>query len=409
MNDRSPSAARYIRRQTRRKNDINLLTKLLALIALASPVYGSSTDTSGPEHGLLIVSFLFLMGVSQVGVVFCAICRLVYAQWAKPFYRLAELSTMGFAPFAIIGFILIFSYEQQLFYWLPEPADLHLSGVTASWLTSDGLLYRNLYALLVFYGLSWVYVSKGIKQDRSNTSDDNEGQQRKVERQLFLMSPWVIAAFVLCNTFIAWDFAMMINPASHGHQWVSTVFPIHFWFGSIFAGTAALIAFPALLGGKAESPFNEHHIRQLSKLVTAFTLLWLYFYWAQFFVIWFGNMPHEFEPLWRQMYGHYAPYYWTMLSGCFFIPLVALIFAVFNRSTGAMCVVALSICIGAWVNKYLMVIPVFSEDDRLIDSLGQLGLSALLVLAFVSVVYVLAKRYSVYSNWELSLSPNPDR
>ncbi|GIT39717.1 MAG: hypothetical protein Ct9H300mP8_09130 [Gammaproteobacteria bacterium] len=29
---------------------------------------------------------------------------------------------------------------------------------------------------------------------------------------------------------------------------------------------------------------------------------------------------HEFEPLWRQMYGHYAPYYWTMISGCFFIP-----------------------------------------------------------------------------------------
>ncbi|HIC33504.1 MAG TPA: hypothetical protein EYO78_01785 [Gammaproteobacteria bacterium] len=120
-------------------------------------------------------------------------------------------------------------------------------------------------------------------------------------------------------------------------------------------------------------------------------------------------MPHEFEPLWRQMYGHYAPYYWTMISGCFFIPLAALIFAVFNRSTVGMCAVAVSICVGAWVNKYLMIIPVFSDDARLSDSLGQLGLSIVLALAFVSVVYVLAKRYSVYSNWEMSLSPNPDR
>ena len=98
-----------------------------------------------------------------------------------------------------------------------------------------------------------------------------------------------------------------------------------------------------------------------------------------------------------------------MISGSIFIPLAALIFAVFNRSTVAMCAVAVSICVGAWVNKYLMIIPVFSDDARLSDSLGQLGLSIVLALAFVSVVYVLAKRYSVYSNWEMSLSPNPDR
>ncbi len=74
-----------------------------------------------------------------------------------------------------------------------------------------------------------------------------------------------------------------------------------------------------------------------------------------------------------------------------------------------MCLVALSICIGAWVNKYLMVIPVFSEDARIMDHLDQLGASLLLLTAFVAVVYGLTKRYSVYSNWELSLGPNPDR
>ena len=175
MNELIPSSSQRKESPATTATDLNLLTKLLAVITLASPVYGSSMDVTGPDYGLLIVSFLFLMGVSQVGVVFCAICRLVYAQWAKPFYRLAELSTMAFAPFAIVGFILIFIYEQELFYWLNASADPHLSGVTASWLTSDGLLYRNLYGLLAFYGLSWFYVSKGIRQDQSN---QEEGQQR---------------------------------------------------------------------------------------------------------------------------------------------------------------------------------------------------------------------------------------
>ena len=88
-------------------NTMKTIVSLLALLGFTSPIYGSTVSVAGPDNGILIVSFLFLMGVSQVGVVFCAICRLVYAQWAKPFFRLAELSTMAFAPFAIVGFLLI--------------------------------------------------------------------------------------------------------------------------------------------------------------------------------------------------------------------------------------------------------------------------------------------------------------
>ena len=61
----------------------------LILLGVANPVYGSSNETTSLDFGLLIVSYLFLMGVSQAGVVFCAICRLLGAQWAKPYYLLA--------------------------------------------------------------------------------------------------------------------------------------------------------------------------------------------------------------------------------------------------------------------------------------------------------------------------------
>ncbi|NIN37145.1 MAG: hypothetical protein GTO60_19475, partial [Gammaproteobacteria bacterium] len=85
-----------------------------------APVYGQAHGPGGGlEHGILLVTFLFLLGISQAGVVFCAIMRLVGAQWSKPYYRIAELSTMAFSPFAIIGFLLIYVYlRQDLFYWL---------------------------------------------------------------------------------------------------------------------------------------------------------------------------------------------------------------------------------------------------------------------------------------------------
>ncbi|MCZ6640346.1 MAG: polysulfide reductase NrfD [Gammaproteobacteria bacterium] len=361
----------------------------------------------GPEFSLLIVSYLFLMGVSQAGVVFCAIGRLVHAQWAKPYYRIAELSTLAFFPFAIVGFLLIFYYaSDDLFYWLSPSPDAHLS----AWLNSDWLLIRNLFSLLAFYGLSAFYVLKALRPDLAATSgadaDAGDIEHRKIERQLYLLSPLVIIAFVVCNTFFAWDFAMMLIP-----HWHSTVFPIHFWFGNVFAATAAMVAIPAILGRFSETQyqFGDRQIRQLSMMVSAFMLLWIYLFWAQFFVIWFGNLPNESDPLWRQMYGHYAPYFWTMLAACFFVPFVSLIFAFVNRSLLAMCVVGIGINLGIWVNKYLMIAPVFSPDNRPLDNLSDVGLSIGLLVGFLLVIVLLARRLPVYSYWEIKLKHVPDR
>ena len=111
-----------------------------------------------------------------------------------------------------------------------------------------------------------------------------------------------LVAFILCNTFLACVFVMNLIP-----HWHSTVFPIFYWF---------------------------------------------------------SNLPQETGPLWRQTYGHYGPYFWTMMAGCFFVPFAAFIFAIVKRSILAMCIVAFGINLGIWISKYLMVVPVFYADDR---------------------------------------------
>jgi formate-dependent nitrite reductase membrane component NrfD len=364
-------------------------------LGLVSLLLAMRSETTRPDYPLLTVSFLYLMGVSQAGVVFCAITRLVRAQWAKPYYRLAELSTLAFFPFALGAFLLIYVYARdELFYWLASPADEHSS----PWLNPRWLLIRCLFGLLLFYGLSAFYVAKSLRQDLSR-GPESRTDARELERQLYLLSPWVILAFIICNTFFAWDFGMMLIP-----HWHSTVFPIYFWFGNLFAGSAGLIIFPALLSRPdARSQFGPEAIRGLGMLLTAFTLMWLYFFWAQFFVIWFGNMPREFEPVWRQMYGHYAPYYWTMMAGCFFLPFAAFIFAIVKRSLAAMCLIALSINVGIWLNKYLIVVPALSPDDRPFDSWLDVILALGLASGFVAAVIALARRFPMYSRWEIEL------
>jgi molybdopterin-containing oxidoreductase family membrane subunit len=381
---------------------IGVLVGLFGL-SIASLVYALRSETMRPDFRLLTVSFLYLMGVSQAGVVFCAITRLVRAQWAKPYYRLAELSTLAFFPFALGTFLLIYVYARdELFHWLTN----HSTEEHASpWLSSHWLLIRNLFGLCLFYGLSALYVVRSLKPDLLAAAQTSQSDARKVERQLYLLSPWVIVGFVICNTLFAWDFGMMLIP-----HWHSTVFPIYFWFGNLFAGAAALIVFPAVLGrSHAGQHFGPEQIRGLGMLLTTFTLMWLYFFWAQFFVIWFGNLPREFEPLWRQMYGHYAPYYWSMMTGCFFLPFAAFIFAIVKRSLPAMCLIGFGINAGIWINKYLMVMPALAPDDRPFDHWLDVILALGLLAGFVAAVVLLASRFPLCSQWEMRLRPEPRR
>ena len=371
----------------------------LFIVGVGSLFFGGNGEGAEPDIALLIVSFLFLMGVSQAGIVFCAITRLVRAQWSKPYYRLAELSTLAFAPFAIIGFLLIVFYAQDdLFYWLNPSPEEHLS----PWLNMNLLLIRNLFGLGLFYGLSTYYVLKGLKPDLTESGGEND--HRAVEDELYLLSPLVLIAYVICNTFIAWDFGMMLIP-----HWHSTVFPILFWFGNVFAGTAALIIFPVLLGKKNGSYFGPDQVKSLGMVITGFTLMWLYFFWAQFFVMWFGNLPRETDALFRQMYGHYGPYFWTMMAGCFFIPFGAFIFAFVKRSILAMSIIAVGINLGIWLYKYLMVVPVFSPDDQPFSSWMDITAAVGLAAGFLALVLLLANRFPIYSHWELALKPRPRR
>ena len=372
----------------------------LFVVGIGSLFVGGTDGATQPDIKLLIVSFLFLMGVSQAGIVFCAITRLTRAQWSKPYYRLAELSTLAFAPFAIVGFLLIYIYAQdELFYWLNPSPEEHLS----PWLNIHFLLIRNLFGLGLFYGLSIYYVLKGLRPDLVD-SGEKEADHRAVEDKLYLLSPLVLGAYIICNTFIAWDFGMMLIP-----HWHSTIFPILFWFGNMFAGTAALIIFPVLLGKREGSYFGPDQVRMLGMLVTAFTLMWLYFFWAQFFVMWFGNLPRETDALFRQMYGHYGPYFWTMMAGCFFIPFGAFLFAFVKRSILAMAAVAVGINVGIWLYKYLMVVPVFSPDDQPFSSWMDIAAAVGLTAGFLALVMLLANRLPMYAHWELALKPRPRR
>ena len=397
-----------------------VLVAVLGVVFLLATVWfvnALASEPSTAQWGFLVANFIFLLGITQFGIAFSAIMRICKAGWARSYYRIAELTTLSFLPFAIIGFLYIYKYgSHHLFYWSNGSSAVHLS----PWLDSTFLLYRNLLAQLLFYVIAIVYFIMGLLPDITEEDSrkgsnwrqsfyrwllamkrnkDNESLQHNV----YFYSPLVLVVAVIANTFIAWDFGMMLVPHYH-----STVYPLYFILGNMLAGTAVLVVLTVILSRfiALDSYFKTVHVQSIAVLLTAFTLLWLYMFWAQFFVSWFGNLPHEYGVLSLQMYGHYAPFFWIMMCCNFAIPIASLIFLWVKQTWWAMTLLALIINIGMWLNRYLLVIPALVEGHHPFMAFSELTMTISLVTGFLFVLLFSFNVFPMVSMWELRAIEN---
>lgn len=366
---------------------------------------------SEARWGFLVANFIFLLGVSQFGVAFSAIMRICGVKWARPYYRIAEMATLAFLPLAIAGLLFIFNAAGAHLFLPTPPEGEHLS----LWRGSTFMLYRNLFAQLLFYLIALGYFTMGLLPDI--TAEDSElgppWRQRlyrwllrlkerwgeaALKRAVYFYSPIVLIVAVPTQTIISWDLAMML--VSHYH---SSVFPMLFIVGNMLAGTAALLFLALLLSRMMDlgSYFQTVHVQYMAILLTGFVLLWLYMFWAQFFVSWFANLESEYGVLSVQMFGHYAPYFWAMIGCNFLIPLLCLISLTFKKSWGMMLTLAVIINVGVWLNRYIIVVPGLARDHRPFLSWPELAMTVGLFAGFFFILLLFLNVFPAISKWEL--------
>ena len=397
-----------------------MVSAALFLAATGWFAYALLTQPSAEAWGYLVVNFLYLIGVSQFGIAFCAIMRLVGAKWGRSFYHVGGMITLSFSPFAILGFLFIYAYgSEHLHYWMSAPEDAHLS----PWLSSNFMLFRNLGAQIVFYSIALYYFNLGLAPDISDRdrkqgpgwrqgllgwiSSARQGRDDAlIEDRLYRLSPIVLIAAVIANTFIAWDFSMML--VEHYH---STVFPMYFILGNMYGGAGLILIVTAIMFRfmPVSDLIETVQLRYMAVLMTGFLLLWLYMFWAQFFVSWYGNLEHEYGVLGTQMYGHYGPVFWAMMCCNTLIPLGCLLFVKVKTQWWSMILVAAIINSGIWLNRYILVMPALSEDHRFFTSFTELTITIGLFAGFFMLLLFFFNAIPVVSTWEKSDPADLDR
>ena len=390
-----------------------LVTTLLSAIVLWSVFafswqYYWGLGETGMGHpvswALYLVNFVFFIGISHAGALVSAVLRITHARWGTPFGRAAEAVTV-FALAAGPTNILFDLGRGIRFYWVAIHAQFKspLLWDFTCIMTYFTVSIIFLYVLMVpdiallrdrFPGRRWLYNLFSL--DWTGT----EKQWLILGKIIGFLCIAVIPIAVSVHTVVSWVFGMQTQP-----MWHSTIFAPYFVTGAIYSGIATIIIVTVVLRKvyHLEDYLKPYHFNNMGLLLLTFTLLWAYFTFAEHLTVGYGGGSEELAVLWSKLTGKFAPLFWLMVTLCFVIPFPLL---VFKRSIPGLLVSSISIVIGMWLERFLIIIPSFVEPrlpyprgaytPSWVEWSMTAGLSAGFTLAFV----LFSKFFPVVSIWE---------
>jgi hypothetical protein len=338
----------------------NLPAQPLSTIAIVLIALGVIAFLFATTHGLaqraweaFLVNLLFFLGIAQGGVVASAAFYLTQGRWAgRAHYRLAE----AFSGFLVLGFVLFWLLlfgRESIFPWIRHPIP-----AKAGWLNVPFLFARDGIALAVMtlLSLSFLSASRGEEARKwAATSADIVMPPTKVRR----LAPAVCICFGLVYSLLAFDLVMSLSPL-----WHSTLFGWWFFAGAFWSAIVTM-AFTAVclrrVLGKGNIFTEGRILRDLGLMVFAFSVFWVYTLFAQYLVIWYGDIPMEtFFIVLRVHFMPWAFMSWLTVTLVWAIPFVVLLGIRPKKTPVILGTVALLGMIGIWSEIYVLVVPSLS-------------------------------------------------
>jgi hypothetical protein len=208
------------------------------------------------------------------------------------------------------------------------------------------------------------------------------------EARLRRLSPLYVVLYAIVFSLVAFDGIMALQP-----HWFSNLLGGFYFMGS-FLGAHMLLALMSIYGAAhlgisdLVSPKQRH---DLGKLSFGFTVFWTYLMWAQFLVIWYGNLPEETGFVFARLWGNWLPVGSAVLLGMFIIPFFGLLGVAPKKFRATFAFFATVSLMSLWLERYLLVLPSVTALPGPVFGLPEAG-PTLVFLGFYLLAYALFAR-----------------
>ena len=367
------------------------------------------TGLNEPSYwGIYIIDFVFFIGISHAGTLISAILRISKAEWRRSITRSAEFITVLVIGFGAIQPVIDLGRPDRvlnvLYYGHPRsPLLWDVLSIGLYFAASSIYLYIPMIPDLarirdLGFKAPWFYriLAIGYK--------GTPRQERLLERVIMVLAVLVIPIAVSVHTVIGWIFALTLRPG-----WHSTIFGPYFVVGAIYSGIAALLIAMSIMRKvyKLDNYFKDIHFNNMGTLLLIMSLLWLYFTFAEYITVFYGQEVAEMRAFWDKLTGTYAPYFWLMVISCFVVPFT-LMSRKKTRTVRGTTIASSFVILGMWFERFNIVVPT-SVNPRL--GLYQHGsyfpsLVEILILigtfaGFIMVYMIATKIFPIVSIWEI--------
>lgn len=323
------------------------MTRTTYLLAIGAAIVTLGLSLLANDASLL-PALLFWTAVVQGAITLCAGSDIAHANWHRPF-RPVILSLHPLLLTFPLAF-LAFGLRVTVYPWAAHPT---------GWLEPGYFIVRNVVLLLVVWLVGMLYARSALA-DSPRTA---------------MLAVLYVVAFVICQSFLAFDWVM-----SFEYPWVSTLLGGYFFVEALYLGaalTAVVVGILALRRGEEVRP----RLRDATTFLFGMSLLWVGQFFAQYLVIWYGNIPSEVAYLYKRVL--FAPLRQisaAVLVCLFFTPFLILL----SRSAKTSPIVAFAIAgviaVGVTLERLVMLIPVAGLSPALVI-LEYLALGAALGVA----------------------------
>jgi hypothetical protein len=385
---------------------------VVGLVGLAIAAYGWKTDPSRFPFSYLFGYFVSL-SLALGSVFFVLVLYVTKSSWGVTVRRVAELFLRPIGHvFPLLIIPLVFTMP-QLFPWMgahheatQEVAAEHAQAKPSSVLEeARGLAQREPAALrdlpvanavrmekaeeaseqkivdhkrvflnkwfflarLGIYLAIWTWLADRLfrlstEQDKTKAVENTAAAQR--------FAPLGLILFALSLTFFAFDWLLSLNAT-----WYSTIFGVYIFAQTALFQMASLILVTFLLkrSGLLGDAVNVEHYHDMGKLLFGWIVFWSYIAFAQFFLIWYSNIPDEvawFHQRWGDNGGTWKGISLALVLLHFFIPFWFLMSRNIKRRVPLLAIGAASMVIMHVVEVYWVVMPNFGPLQPSIIDLG---------------------------------------
>ncbi len=321
--------------------------------------------------GFAIVNFVWWIGIGHAGTFISAILLLLLQKWRTAINRLTEAMTL-FAVACAGMFPLLHLGRPWVFFWLfPYPDTMKL------WPQFRSPLVWDVFAVSTYFTVSLIFWYIGLIPDLATIRDRAQTRRKQIiygilafgwrgsavhwqrHQSAYLLLAGLATPLVLSvHSVVSFDFAVAIVPG-----WHSSIFPPYFVAGAIYSGFAMVlnIIIPIRKLYHLEELLPLRYMNNMANVMLVTGWMVAYGYIMEAFMAWYSGDVYERYMMWNRAFGPYGWVFWSLMLCNVLIPQLLWSRRV-RTNMIVLFLVALSINVGMWVERFVIVISSLNRD-----------------------------------------------